>query len=273
MLLENFPYPDDPRVSREARALVAAGHEVTVIAPRAPASRGVRSSRASGCGGSGFPPRDPRRRGSYGVPGCGLCAAFRGHWPARPWRDRSASAQSADLLFPAVSWRGPLGGGWSSTITTSSPNWWKSRSDGSGGEGGSSCRAGHLRGVHAGTAGNESHARVARERGKLPPSASQSCVTDRRDSIVDAVTLRPASSRTPSLSTSECWPRRMVSSRLRSYSHPSSGSRAAGGSADGGRRWRGARCARVSIGRGGVRGLARVTGWVPRDGPGAPCGG
>ena len=36
MLLENFPYPDDPRVSREARALVAAGHEVTVVAPRAP---------------------------------------------------------------------------------------------------------------------------------------------------------------------------------------------------------------------------------------------
>jgi len=35
MLLENCSYPRDVRVSREARALVAAGHEVTVIAPRA----------------------------------------------------------------------------------------------------------------------------------------------------------------------------------------------------------------------------------------------
>jgi glycosyltransferase involved in cell wall biosynthesis len=34
MLLENCFYPRDPRVRREARALVAAGHQVTVIAPR-----------------------------------------------------------------------------------------------------------------------------------------------------------------------------------------------------------------------------------------------
>src|SRR5256885_17268262 len=34
MLLENNPYPHDIRVRREAEALVAAGHRVTVVAPR-----------------------------------------------------------------------------------------------------------------------------------------------------------------------------------------------------------------------------------------------
>lgn len=33
MLLENYPYPQDDRVRREARTLVGAGYEVTVIAP------------------------------------------------------------------------------------------------------------------------------------------------------------------------------------------------------------------------------------------------
>jgi glycosyltransferase involved in cell wall biosynthesis len=36
MLLENNPYPWDPRVRHEAESLVAAGHSVEVIAPRAP---------------------------------------------------------------------------------------------------------------------------------------------------------------------------------------------------------------------------------------------
>jgi glycosyltransferase involved in cell wall biosynthesis len=36
MLLENFPYPQDVRVRNEAEALAGAGHEVTVLAPRAP---------------------------------------------------------------------------------------------------------------------------------------------------------------------------------------------------------------------------------------------
>ncbi|MFL5872020.1 MAG: glycosyltransferase family 4 protein [Solirubrobacterales bacterium] len=36
MLLENNPYPQDVRVRSEAESLVEAGHEVTVIAPRAP---------------------------------------------------------------------------------------------------------------------------------------------------------------------------------------------------------------------------------------------
>ena len=36
MLLENNPYPQDVRVRREAESLVAAGHDVTVHAPRAP---------------------------------------------------------------------------------------------------------------------------------------------------------------------------------------------------------------------------------------------
>jgi glycosyltransferase involved in cell wall biosynthesis len=35
MLLENFPYPQDPRVRAEAQALVRAGYRVTVVAPRA----------------------------------------------------------------------------------------------------------------------------------------------------------------------------------------------------------------------------------------------
>jgi len=36
MLLENETYPEDSRVRKEARALVAAGHDVTVLAPRRP---------------------------------------------------------------------------------------------------------------------------------------------------------------------------------------------------------------------------------------------
>ena len=40
MLLENNPYPQDVRVRNEAEALAAAGHAVTVLAPRAPGQRG-----------------------------------------------------------------------------------------------------------------------------------------------------------------------------------------------------------------------------------------
>jgi glycosyltransferase involved in cell wall biosynthesis len=36
MLLENFTYPEDTRVRNEAESLAAAGHEVTVLAPRGP---------------------------------------------------------------------------------------------------------------------------------------------------------------------------------------------------------------------------------------------
>src|SRR4051794_33882767 len=36
MLVENFPYPEDPRVRNEAESLANAGYEVTVLAPRAP---------------------------------------------------------------------------------------------------------------------------------------------------------------------------------------------------------------------------------------------
>jgi glycosyltransferase involved in cell wall biosynthesis len=36
MLLENFTYPEDTRVRNEAESLVAAGHRVTVLAPRGP---------------------------------------------------------------------------------------------------------------------------------------------------------------------------------------------------------------------------------------------
>ena len=39
MLLENNPYPQDVRVRNEAEALTGAGHEVTVLAPRAPQQR------------------------------------------------------------------------------------------------------------------------------------------------------------------------------------------------------------------------------------------
>ena len=41
MLLENNPYPQDVRVRNEAEALAGAGHEVTVLAPRAPGQRGI----------------------------------------------------------------------------------------------------------------------------------------------------------------------------------------------------------------------------------------
>jgi glycosyltransferase involved in cell wall biosynthesis len=43
MLLENNPYPQDVRVRSEAETLAAAGHHVTVIAPRAPGQRRVES--------------------------------------------------------------------------------------------------------------------------------------------------------------------------------------------------------------------------------------
>src|SRR5680860_1259351 len=33
MLVENNPFPNDPRVRREARALIDAGYQVSVIAP------------------------------------------------------------------------------------------------------------------------------------------------------------------------------------------------------------------------------------------------
>jgi glycosyltransferase involved in cell wall biosynthesis len=46
MLLENNPYPADVRVRNEARSLVGAGYEVKVIAPRAPAQ--PRSERIDG---------------------------------------------------------------------------------------------------------------------------------------------------------------------------------------------------------------------------------
>lgn len=36
MLLENFTYPEDTRVRNEAESLAAAGHQVTVLAPRGP---------------------------------------------------------------------------------------------------------------------------------------------------------------------------------------------------------------------------------------------
>src|SRR5579859_2996951 len=39
MLLENNPYPQDVRVRAEAQTLAAAGHSVTVIAPRARGQR------------------------------------------------------------------------------------------------------------------------------------------------------------------------------------------------------------------------------------------
>ena len=47
MLLENFTYPEDTRVRNEAESLAAAGHGVTVLAPR-----GAGSPHASACGES-----------------------------------------------------------------------------------------------------------------------------------------------------------------------------------------------------------------------------
>ena len=39
MLLENNPYPQDVRVRSEAESLAAAGHDVTVLAPRGAGQR------------------------------------------------------------------------------------------------------------------------------------------------------------------------------------------------------------------------------------------
>lgn len=60
MLLENLSYPEDTRVRNEAEALQRAGHDVTVLAPRAPGQAGreivegvaVRRYRLPGSGGT-----------------------------------------------------------------------------------------------------------------------------------------------------------------------------------------------------------------------------
>ena len=36
MLVENNPFPNDPRIRREARALIDAGYQVSVVAPARP---------------------------------------------------------------------------------------------------------------------------------------------------------------------------------------------------------------------------------------------
>lgn len=64
MLLENNPYPEDVRVRAEAVSLAAAGHRVTVFAPRAPGQR--RRQRIDGVEVVRFPGFDGGRHGPLG---------------------------------------------------------------------------------------------------------------------------------------------------------------------------------------------------------------
>ena len=103
MLLENNPYPQDVRVRSEAESLAAAGHEVTVIAPRAPGQRrceyvrGVNVMRFRGYDGSG--------RGALGFVVEYLVAAVALHWGAMRTLRRGATVlhlhNPPDILFGA----------------------------------------------------------------------------------------------------------------------------------------------------------------------------
>jgi glycosyltransferase involved in cell wall biosynthesis len=64
MLLENNPYPEDVRVRAEAVSLAAAGHRVTVFAPRAPGQ--PRRERIEGVEVVRFPGFDGGRHGPLG---------------------------------------------------------------------------------------------------------------------------------------------------------------------------------------------------------------
>jgi glycosyltransferase involved in cell wall biosynthesis len=103
MLLENNPYPGDVRVRAEALSLVAAGHEVTVVAPRAagePASEHV-----EGVNVIRFRAFEGSQRGAIGYVIEYLLAALALHMAAVRQLLRGATVlhihNPPDMMFPA----------------------------------------------------------------------------------------------------------------------------------------------------------------------------
>jgi glycosyltransferase involved in cell wall biosynthesis len=103
MLLENNPYPQDVRVSAEARSLTGAGHEVTVVAPRAPGQS--RRERVAGVEVIRFRIIDGSAHGALGFVLEFLLAAAALHLEAVRALIRGSTVlhlhNPPDILFPA----------------------------------------------------------------------------------------------------------------------------------------------------------------------------
>jgi glycosyltransferase involved in cell wall biosynthesis len=103
MLLENNPYPQDVRVRSEAESLAAAGHEVTVIAPRGRGQR--RREHVRGVNVIRFRHIDGGGRGALGFVLEYLVAAAALHWGALRMLRRGSTVlhlhNPPDILFPA----------------------------------------------------------------------------------------------------------------------------------------------------------------------------
>jgi glycosyltransferase involved in cell wall biosynthesis len=103
MLLENNPYPRDVRVRSEAQSLAAAGHHVTVIAPRAPGE--ARRERVGEVEVIRFRNVDGSTRGLVGFALEYLIAAWARHVQALRGLLHGATVlhlhNPPDLLFPA----------------------------------------------------------------------------------------------------------------------------------------------------------------------------
>lgn len=103
MLLENNPYPQDVRVRSEAESLAAAGHEVTVIAPRGPGQS--RREKVRGVTVLRFRCVDGAGRGALGFVLEYLVAAAALHWGAARTLRRGATVlhlhNPPDILFGA----------------------------------------------------------------------------------------------------------------------------------------------------------------------------
>jgi glycosyltransferase involved in cell wall biosynthesis len=267
MLLENFPYPDDPRVSREARALVGAGHEVTVIAPRAPGQprreivAGVRVGRfwhpKTGSSGAGV-------LAEYLIAVCAL------HLAAIGQLVRGATVlhlhNPPDLLFPAGLVARALG----RRVVFDHHDLFPELVEEKIGPG-PAVRAARLaeRATFAVSthvlAANESHAHVARERGQLP-AERVSVVRNGppRDSIADAVRVRPGALEDPELVYVGALASQdgvvvlaeLLASLQRDHGLPGARLTVVG---DGEER----RALELALAAAGVAASAQITGWVP----------
>lgn len=174
MLLENNPYPSDVRVRREALSLVAAGHAVTVIAPRGPGQArrevvdGVRVRRfrlpaAGGSGATGFV-------GEYLVANLAL------HWAAVVALARGATVlhlhNPPDTLFGAGALARVLGRRVVFDSHDLFPEFVRVRfGDGTLARFAALCERATFGVASAVLAANESHAEVAIGRGRVAPDA------------------------------------------------------------------------------------------------------